>query len=515
MFRYSYCIVILVALYAVSCGGGGGGLPTDAPNVSAVTPTTGIAETNVVFNSTVSNGTPTSYAWNFGGGAVPDTATIARPEVVLGAAGTYQCSITVSNDGGSDTFNFTLTVSAAVDVDELVESGMEDLLAGDGSAAVASFEEVLATDPDNPEANFGMAYVDLMREANSIVSFLSAENEALFRNVASIPLTAIPLPEIHGESIMDLGNFLGTGKAASVAVDEMGYEELRQEIVKIIGVLDAIVANLDQAANNAPDNWAFSIPEDWDDPLAGSITIGKPDLQILVGTLEFLLGTMHFAVAYTAPSFGLANDEWGDIILTGIGAETDLVDLNGDGFIDLGEIAIAGGIPEGNGVLAFDGRLHLNQTADYYHQAIQNVVDALDLYVAHNSLVGHWAFDLDQADADLFASDWNSHVRAYAQDFADAFVGPTTLVIRPELLEEFPELADDPGAEWSIRLDFGAFITNLPDDLRDFPLRIEIDEFGELWVPVEVGNAFPDTTLLGLFPDGLSQENYDKYFMGE
>ncbi|MEO7993314.1 MAG: PKD domain-containing protein, partial [bacterium] len=51
------------------------------------------------------------YAWDFGGGAVPNTSTNPSPSVSLGAQGTYAGTLTVSNSvGTSSAFPFTYTV---------------------------------------------------------------------------------------------------------------------------------------------------------------------------------------------------------------------------------------------------------------------------------------------------------------------------------------------------------------------------------------------------------------------
>lgn len=91
--------------------GGSGGVPV----ITAVSPigTIGCPGSNVTFSATVS-GSPTSWSWNFGGGATPNTSTDANPLVTLGAAGTYNGTVTATNGfGTSSPFNFSFTVSAA------------------------------------------------------------------------------------------------------------------------------------------------------------------------------------------------------------------------------------------------------------------------------------------------------------------------------------------------------------------------------------------------------------------
>jgi PKD repeat protein len=49
-----------------------------------------------------------SWSWDFGGGATPNTSTQARPEVILGPVGDYTGHVSVSNAGGTNTYEFIL-----------------------------------------------------------------------------------------------------------------------------------------------------------------------------------------------------------------------------------------------------------------------------------------------------------------------------------------------------------------------------------------------------------------------
>jgi PKD repeat protein len=81
------------------------------PKISSVSPQSGYPGQRLQFSAAVSGSTPITFAWDFGGGAVPNTSVETNPEVVLGAAGNYEASLTITNSHGSDTFNFTLTLT--------------------------------------------------------------------------------------------------------------------------------------------------------------------------------------------------------------------------------------------------------------------------------------------------------------------------------------------------------------------------------------------------------------------
>lgn len=86
--------------------------PTSPPVISAVTPLSGFVGENVEFIASASN-SPATWSWTFGGAATPNTSTSAKPIVLLGAAGTYNGTVTAANVAGiSAPFPFVITVSA-------------------------------------------------------------------------------------------------------------------------------------------------------------------------------------------------------------------------------------------------------------------------------------------------------------------------------------------------------------------------------------------------------------------
>lgn len=82
------------------------------PNIIAVSPLSGSTSQSRTFSLTNTGGAISSYSWNFGGGASPNTSTAASPTVNLASSpGTYSASVTGTNASGNHTFNFTLTVN--------------------------------------------------------------------------------------------------------------------------------------------------------------------------------------------------------------------------------------------------------------------------------------------------------------------------------------------------------------------------------------------------------------------
>ena len=108
------------------------GATVPAPVINSVSPTTGGAREELTMTADVT-GTVADWAWDFGGGATPNTSTDASPVITLKGRGDYNASLTVANPGGSDTFNFTLSVADKWYVHKILDG------AGYGRAVSAAF----------------------------------------------------------------------------------------------------------------------------------------------------------------------------------------------------------------------------------------------------------------------------------------------------------------------------------------------------------------------------------------
>ncbi len=399
-------------------------------------------------------------------------------------------------------------------VDELIQEGKSSLISGDGSSAWNSFQQAINLAPTNPDANVGLAFIDLMRIGNDIVTFLSEANELIFRNVSYLPVSAVVDTALSNETLFNFGRFVAQSDNNDLKIEEKTYQEIREKIIFIVNSLNSILNRLDKALTSTSSlpGWRFSIPKDWNDPSAGTISISRGDLLLFSASLEFILGFLNFSIAYVPGEIGIRKNEFGDVEITGLGEPTEVEDINEDGYIDLNEIISASGFPNGFGMLADDGATRLEDMVRAWRNAFNDVKEGFDSYIQGNELVGHWAFDMTGEDFNDFVNDWDSYIKAYLEDLIQAFENGATLSVRPEVLSDFPELEDDPGTDFSLSVNFAEFFTNLPSDLRNFPIRFIMDVDGSLRLPVNVEDAFPDTEVLGLFPGGLSQENFEKLF---
>jgi PKD repeat protein len=93
---------------SVTSGGG-----TNSPPTAAFSSSVNQLAVSFTNSSTDSDGTITAYSWNFGDGSAISTA--ANPSHTYAAAGTYQVSLTVTdNDGATNTATQPVTVAAKV-----------------------------------------------------------------------------------------------------------------------------------------------------------------------------------------------------------------------------------------------------------------------------------------------------------------------------------------------------------------------------------------------------------------
>lgn len=109
-----------------------------APVIVSVAPTSGDEGQSVKFTAEVTGAGGTSYEWDFGGGASPNTSTVASPVVTLGAPGEYNASLLVWNAQGSDEFPFTLHVLESYDY----AWNYAVYIAGDNSLAEVAFVDI-------------------------------------------------------------------------------------------------------------------------------------------------------------------------------------------------------------------------------------------------------------------------------------------------------------------------------------------------------------------------------------
>ncbi|HKZ41397.1 MAG TPA: PKD domain-containing protein, partial [Candidatus Hodarchaeales archaeon] len=111
------------------------------------------------FGAIVTGTEPMTFAWNFGGGASPNTSSYAIPTVTLDSAGSYNGSLTVWNSAGSDTLAFSYIVYVYVpNIFETLD-GSAVIFAQDGTyLGLISSNEFLSDSIMNQFGSYGSQF---------------------------------------------------------------------------------------------------------------------------------------------------------------------------------------------------------------------------------------------------------------------------------------------------------------------------------------------------------------------
>jgi len=154
------------------------------PVITAVNPQGGQPGSSIGFSATTTGPAPTSWSWNFGGGATPNTSAQSSPFVTLGSAGSYAGTVTATNEfGSSEPFPFVITVGSMPLVTSVTPNGpagfagedVQFVATASGSPATAwlwSFGGGATPDTSteqSPQVTFGLAgsYEGTVRLSNS------------------------------------------------------------------------------------------------------------------------------------------------------------------------------------------------------------------------------------------------------------------------------------------------------------------------------------------------------------
>ncbi|MBI5867449.1 MAG: S8 family serine peptidase, partial [candidate division Zixibacteria bacterium] len=145
----------LINADAATAGGGGGNQP---PVANANGPYSGTAGTAVSFSSAGSSdpdGSIASYSWSFGDGG---TSTLANPTHTYAAAGTYNVSLTVTDNlGATGSNSTTATISSGANQPPVANANGP--YSGTAGTAVA-FSSAGSSDPDGTIASYAWSFGD-------------------------------------------------------------------------------------------------------------------------------------------------------------------------------------------------------------------------------------------------------------------------------------------------------------------------------------------------------------------
>ncbi len=110
------------------------------PTITGVTPDSGTTGARLPFNATLTGSSPLHYDWTFSEG-FPASADEATPTVEFDSDGSHTCSLSVSNDYGTDSLQFTVVTGSKPQVVRVTP-----LVGGQGQTIQFS-AEVLGSEP--------------------------------------------------------------------------------------------------------------------------------------------------------------------------------------------------------------------------------------------------------------------------------------------------------------------------------------------------------------------------------
>lgn len=147
-----YPLVLTAAQVQDHFAKGGGGVADKPPTAAFTSTSTNLVASFDASTSTDSDGTIASYAWNFGDSSAAGTGV--TPTHTFAAAGTYQVSLTVTDNQGAAT-----TVTNAVTVVRVNQAPTASFTSS-VSGSTASFDGTASADSDGTVASYAWNYGD-------------------------------------------------------------------------------------------------------------------------------------------------------------------------------------------------------------------------------------------------------------------------------------------------------------------------------------------------------------------
>jgi len=209
---------------------GSGDVP---PVIESVSPVGGDEGEEVIFQAKLTTGTtPLIYDWDFGGAATPDTSTDSAPRVILSSAGSYDASLTITNDFGSDTFNWVIDVAQPP---EILSMDFTPASPGAYPGQDAIFTvEVRGTGPftynwdfgdgANPSSSDDESPTVALRNEGDYLAALTVTND-FGADTSELPFTVLPPGDVP--DITDVAPTMGlTGEPITFVPTLTGFEPM-------------------------------------------------------------------------------------------------------------------------------------------------------------------------------------------------------------------------------------------------------------------------------------------------
>jgi PKD repeat protein len=195
------------------------------PTIVSVQPLTGTENQPLTLVTTVNGSQPFTYDWQFGTSGSPISSNLNSPTVTYAEPSDYDCSLTVTNAYGSDTFNFTLTIEQKITGDltyPVVDTGQD--FCYDNSAVI--------TPPSSGQAFFGQ---DAQYNGFQPSLTLSGDGKTVSDNITGLTWTQSPDADGDGQIQADdkfTWNEMQSYPATLNAENYGGYSDWRLPTIK-------------------------------------------------------------------------------------------------------------------------------------------------------------------------------------------------------------------------------------------------------------------------------------------
>ncbi len=246
-----------------------------------------------------------SWQWDFGTGATPNTPTGSAPEITLGSAGVYGCTVIASGLAGDCEHEFLLTVNALGTVWDIEAVAQTGAAGGQTSLALESSVDenphigFQSLDDNNlyytyftgsawitdlighvlPENGFSETGLALDAFENPHLAYVSGQNAQVSRRFSSLwyvdPVDGAYLPGTHWF------------EAPSLAIDSAGNRHVAWHETLWDG---------DYAADTVLYSWEDG--EDWTEPVAVAASGGEMDIDTILASHPLRLASDAPHVCY-------------------------------------------------------------------------------------------------------------------------------------------------------------------------------------------------------------------------
>lgn len=474
------------------------------------------ALTDSTVDSISNNSTVTSAASSAATTVTSTTTTTTTTTTVSGCP-------TLTSDQQAQVSSYVSTARSSLFASSISESNF--------NAAKSAIASALAIDSCSADANLLGAAIDI-----------GTESERIAKDVLYTPATIFPLGTYTAQKMLlsealepvvntftspfSQSKSFGSFKTAAgdekqkLTSDSPQPSEVQAEIeAKTLPVISGIITKLESVKTYADSNasWTFSYPKDPANPGLGNNTIDKNDVLGVLGAAKILRGFTYFGLAYNwdtpAGYWDISHDS----------------DPNADGKSTPDEYFP----PSPFGTLKSSGSTYLSTASTDVAAGLSLVRDAVNAVLNETSPTGGGLGLTSQQIADA------NHYKHYLDEIVSSFSGTTTSVTIPETQECWytvtyswgsgsstyvkgkrifdPTYNTGQTCEFSLtyrpqvtaNINLSKIFSPVSDWRAYAPTTVRGNTTNSVGGGHSLVQSFPDSTLNGIFPDGIQKSWFD------